>query len=530
MRSIVFVILLLASCSTIYAQQMSGSLETRANFFDRDTTIGAANTPQYDRQLYGAEAWLNLGYSNWGFDFQLRFDLFNNSNLRNPNGSFTARGIGFYQIRKKINKLDITGGYLYDQIGSGIIFRAYEQRAQLIDNALFGVRLGYDISDNWQIKAFTGQQKQLFSQYESIIKGIALDGFVKPNKEKNLSFAPGIGIVNRTFDDNTMRSVIASLETYDTANVFIPKYNTYAFSVYNRLTAGNISWYAEVALKTDDVQNDPIQERFIGEDGAVYYSSLSYSRKGFALTLEGKRTEAFDFRTRPQEIFNFGQLHFIPPMARENSYRLTTRYQPATQFIGEQAYQANLRFTPFKKFNVEANYSDIKDLDNLLLYREIYLQSTYKYKRLWTLTTGIQLQDYNQEIFETKPGVPIVKTVVPFAEFQYKFDRKKSIKLEVQYMDTDEDFGSWVFALAEFAVAPKWSFEISDMYNLGLDKPSTKVGLNKHYPTVGVAYSKLANRFSLRYVRQVEGIICSGGICRLEPAFSGVRFTATSTF
>ena len=33
-----------------------------------------------------------------------------------------------------------------------------------------------------------------------------------------------------------------------------------------------------------------------------------------------------------------------------------------------------------------------------------------------------------------------------------------------------------------------------------------------HYPTLGVVYSNGANRFSLRYVKQVEGVVCSGGI------------------
>ena len=72
-------ILLFSFCQLAYAQdggRIAGNLETNANFFLRDSLIGAANTPQYDRQLYGAEAWLNLTYSNWGFDFGLRFDVF----------------------------------------------------------------------------------------------------------------------------------------------------------------------------------------------------------------------------------------------------------------------------------------------------------------------------------------------------------------------------------------------------------------------------------------------------------------------
>ena len=48
------------------------------------------------------------------------------------------------------------------------------------------------------------------------------------------------------------------------------------------------------------------------------------------------------------------------------------------------------------------------------------------------------------------------------------------------------------------------------------------------YPTLGVTYSKDVNRLQIKYVKQVEGIVCSGGICRLEPAFSGVRFTLSS--
>ncbi|MFN9380586.1 MAG: DUF6029 family protein, partial [Bacteroidota bacterium] len=38
------------------------------------------------------------------------------------------------------------------------------------------------------------------------------------------------------------------------------------------------------------------------------------------------------------------------------------------------------------------------------------------------------------------------------------------------------------------------------------------------------------NLFSLSYIKQVEGVICTGGICRLEPAFSGVRLSLNSSF
>ena len=44
----------------------------------------------------------------------------------------------------------------------------------------------------------------------------------------------------------------------------------------------------------------------------------------------------------------------------------------------------------------------------------------------------------------------------------------------MQYMDTKQDFGSWLFGLAEISIAPIWNFEISGMYNLQPKKENPK--------------------------------------------------------
>jgi hypothetical protein len=534
--------------------KIAGSLQMNGNFFMRDSLIGAANTPQYDRQLYGGEAWLNLTYSNWGFDFGLRFDMFNNSNLLNPTGSFSGEGIGRWFITKKINKLGIYGGYIYDQIGSGIIFRAFEERPLLIDNALYGLRLTYDILPNWQLKAFTGRQKQQFDIYNSVIRGMSLDGFISSrDSTRSFSMAPGIGAIGRTLDDESMSSLVAALNTYPVDDAFIPKYNAFAFSAYNTLTAGPISWFVEGAYKTPDAMNDPfgviirsgqeiVGDKFIKSSGTVLYSSLSYASGGLGVTVEGKRTENFSFRTRPQEQINRGLVNFLPPMTRVNTYRLNARYNAATQELGELAFQIDARYAPSRKLAFGINASNITDLNDVLLYREFHLDVTYKKDRLWTLTGGIQHQNYNQERFEFKPGVPNVQTLTPFVDFLYKFDRKTSIRGEAQYMHTGmdesagyrQDYGNWIFGLVELNVAPNWSFVVSDMYNAdpGKNSPVGENGekLRLHYPRFDVFYTLRSNRFSLSYIKQVEGVVCTGGICRLEPAFSGVRVSVSSTF
>jgi hypothetical protein len=541
----------------------SGSLESNGNFFQEDSLIEAFNTPQYDHQLFGSEVWLDLKYSNYGFDVGMRLDFFNNSNLRQPNESYTDQGLGRWYVNKKVNKLGITAGYIYDQIGSGIIFRAYEQRPLLIDNALVGLKLTYDLTPEWKVKVLTGRQKNLFDLYESVIKGASIDGYVKIDSS-SVSFAPGFGVMSRTIDDETIGRLLTNLSLYNDPFRIEAKYNSYAFSVYNTMTAGPFTWYVEGAYKTNEVfwdptfewftvdpqTNDeiPLKGKYDFQDGNIIYSSLGYAGHGFGISLEGKRTENFSFRVNPFENTNRGAINFLPPMTRVNTYRLNARYSPATQELGEQAVQLDIRYSPSRKLGFLVNFSNITTLDNDLLYRELYTEVTYKYKRKWQLISGIQWQNYNQNIYEGKTGVDILETVTPYAEFLYKFSRKKSARFELQYMltapgisnnpetsekYTNRDFGDWIFGQVEIGLAPHWIITASDMYNVSPYKKNLAVGekaKDLHYPTFGVVYTHRSNRFEVKYVKQVEGIVCAGGICRLEPAFSGLKMSVRSTF
>ena len=533
---------------------ISGNLQANANFFMRDSLIGAANTPQYDRQLFGGEAWLNLNYSNKGFDIGLRLDVFNNSNLLNPTDSYSGEGIGNWFVRKQVDKLGIQAGYIYDQIGSGAIFRAYEERPQLLDNALIGLRLNYEIDPNWQVRAFTGRQKQQFDVYRSVIRGLAVDGFISPRSANGgWSLAPGFGAVGRTIDDVSMNNVVATLNTYPSQYAFVPKYNTFAFSLFNTLTLGNLSWYLEGAYKTRETINDPfaltavsgdtsVGDRFVNKAGSLFYSTLSYTQDRLGITLEAKRTDHFTFRTRPQEQLNRGMINFLPPMARVNTYRLNSRYNAATQEIGEMALQLDIRYGIGKTWKFNFNGSNITKLNGELLYRELFLEIQRKLGTKGNLITGIQRQEYNQEVYEFKPGVPLLQTWTPFFEWQYSISKRYSYRVEMQYMRTGmdeqagarQDYGDWLFGAVEFSLAPRWTFSAADMFNIGpgRNSPADVDGKKRllHYPRVDVFYAIGANNFSLSFVKQVEGVVCTGGICRLEPAFSGVKFSVTSSF
>ena len=105
---------------------------------------------------------------------------------------------------------------------------------------------------------------------------------------------------------------------------------------------------------------------------------------------------------------------------------------------------------------------------------------------------------------------------------QYKFTPKFSTRLELQYLTTHEDEKDWMAALLEVNFAPTWSIYVSDMYNHG----DTKV----HYYNIGASYAKSRTRVALSYGRNREGYVCSGGVCRTLPAYTGLNLSVTTSF
>ena len=541
----IIIILLLTSFTALSGQdklQWSGSVDMNVNYFIEDTIIGATDIPQYEEDHLGGEWWVNFNAAYKGYSLNLRGDIFQNSNLLNPTGSYTAAGLGRFRLAKSYKNIDLQLGYIYDQIGSGIIFRSYEERPQLIDNALIGGAVDVGLTDYLTVKGIYGYQKEQFDINRNVIRGVSLEGFWELGKEDNpISIVPGIGYINRQLTDENMVGIVDVLRTYIEEDRTLPRFNVYLGTLYNTLTYKGISWYTEWAIKSRELFFDPqairteitgreVFGRYVKRLGSVFYSSLGLSAGNLGITIEGKRTSNFNFRTNPLYRQNEGLVSFIPPMAQELTYRLLSRYSPATQDLSEWAFQADFKLKIDKRWSVDFNISDIQTLDQTPLYTELYMSVLYKIPRKWQLRTGLQFIDYNQEVYQLKPLVPRVRAVTSFADFLYRFNSKQNIKMEVQYMNTEQDFGSWLFLSSELAVSRRFSIEASGMYNTdpGKESPVDSDGnkLKILYPTFGLTYNRGSMRYNVRYVKQVEGIVCTGGICRLEPAFSGIRLSS----
>jgi hypothetical protein len=541
--NILSTILLTVVLQSVHAQwgYFSGAFQSNTNFFVRDPKIGAYNLPHYDNLKAGTDAWLNLNYTNEKYELEtgVRLDFFYNSILRVPTSPYTAVGVGNFFIKKKIKDLTITGGYLYDQIGSGIIYRTYEERALGIDNALLGARAEYDVLGKVKLKAFAGVQKLKFSIQKPLILGFNADGNFT-SKNGKATFQPGIGVLNRSMDQTNMNQLVATIESYDTLGRFVPKYNTYAFTAYNTLTAGDFTWYVEGAYKTTEaIKKDQIRDAkdsLINATGNCIFTTLNYSHKGIGITFQFKRTENFYLHTSPNptEALFDGMLNFLPPVSRQNSLRLPARYFAPSLENRELAFGSEITYSPSRKMTFTFQGSYIRDFllkkynpSSVTFFGEGFFSALFKPNKNIEAEVGFHYARYNKFIYR-KEGSPNVNAYTPFSEFTYKFKKKMSVRFEVQYQHVKEDYGQWIYGLAEFNIAPHFSFSVSDMWNF---KPNPDINPNaNHYYSVFAAYTTGPHRFTVAYVKQVEGIVCTGGVCRLEPAFSGVKIGINSTF
>lgn len=531
--------------------EFSGNFQNTNQFYVNDAKIGT-NTTQYKRELSSADAWLFLSYKLKGFKFNLRYDVFNNTPLFNPSEAYTKSGIGIWSLSKDIDNFNITVGYFYDQFGTGMVFRAFEDRNLGLDFAINGIRLIYSPSENTQIKAFTGLQKFRFDVRPEVIKGLNIEHRIELNEDLNLQL--GASAVNRTIDQNTMNTVVGAINNYELKNRFIPTYNVYLGNIYNTLSYKKFSLYTEYCQKSKEAIFNPVLDRMELKDGRVYYTSLSYSTKGLGINAQYKKIESFSLRTSPLENLNLGMIAYLPSLTRQNTYRLLARYNAVVQELGENALGMEFTIKPqakyFKKHQttININTSVVTSSDNFdgkrinpfsfeqdtaRYFREHYIDVSHKFNKKFKAMLGFQYINYNQQLFEQKTKeYEYVTAKTYFGEITYKLTPTRSLRVEAQYLETKQDLGSFINGTVELNIAPHYSFSVGDMVNVDRVVRNTQASSSDlvHYWNVFGSYTYKTTRMTAGFIKQVEGVNCTGGVCRVEPAFSGVRVTLQTNF
>lgn len=183
--------------------QISGNFQTDVQYYLKDTLIDPSGEAFPDERLLGT-GFLNLTYTRGNFMAGVRYENYQNNRVGLPSG-YQGEGITYRYARYITDKVDITAGNFYEQFGSGLILRAYEERGLGLDNNIDGLRIIVKPAKGITYKGIIGRQRNYFDKSNSIVRGFDTDWNLKTSLgwEGTTNLILGAGIVSKYQEFNS---------------------------------------------------------------------------------------------------------------------------------------------------------------------------------------------------------------------------------------------------------------------------------------------------------------------------------------
>ena len=531
-RLTLFIVGIVAFTASVSAQQklgngqVSGSFESSSIYYAPDKKIARPE------DHFGSNNFIKVDYLSGRFSAGIQMNAFLPALVGYEE---LADGYKFYLASKYIqwrdDNYEILVGDIFDQYGNGLIFRSFEDRQLGLNNSLEGVRAGYNFGRYVSIRGMYGRPR-LYTQYSKTwVRGADLSvSLAEIMKASAITFNIEGSYVNRYQKLTDLPEDLASWVDQATLNQFGIKPNLNMYS--GRLNFGwnGLSIRGEYVGKGADVTSldNLVAKKGWAAHGEVGYNYKTFSVMGTFRALSNMRT-AIDMFTKGTG----NTINYLPALTRQYTYMLANLNPYQVAINGELGGQIDLCYSyrsksnRYKYWNFHANFSTFYELkkdpmlgNRRLLWRDINVDVERQWNKKWKSTLLYSFQDnldHQAHIF--------------VGDVTHKFNRKTSLRFEVQYLLSGDDKsewdgihseGDWVAALVEFSLAPHWSFYMQDMYNIGQSKT--------HYYNGGFSYTHNRTRVQLSYGRNRAGYICSGGVCRYSPAYTGVNLVLTSSF
>ena len=516
--------------------RLSGSIQSDILLPEKDDKTGA-DTPD---GRFLTNTYLDLKATSRYVEAGARLEYLKHP-LPGYENDFKGWGVPYAYLKGRYKNAELTLGSFYEQFGSGFILRSYEERSLGVDNSLQGVRLSYRPWSGVAIKALTGRQRRYWNHNKSWMTGAdvewSIDEQCKFLRQHNTYVTLGASYVNKYEKDEVIM-------TDPTHRLHLPLYVN-AFDVRLRVQHRSFNVLAEMAMKSQDPSHD---NGYIYRNGYVAMLSGSYSKRGMSLLLQAKRSTNMAFRSSRSMEGSSSFVNHLPPFTLEHTYALAAFYPYATRPEGEWAYQAMAAYTFPKgsmmggKYGTTAkvNFSHVHSVRRndtggsgtdgygspfwawgaSTYYQDMDVQLEKRLCKDTKLNLMYMDQRYNQTLLEGHGGM--LRSHIFVADVKQKLAPKTTLRVEGQYLSSEDGDKDWAFGLAELSLAPHWMFTVSDLYNVG----NTHV----HYYQGYVTYSGGAHRLQLGYGRTRAGFNCSGGVCRYIPATKGLTLSYNYNF
>jgi len=545
------IIIVAAFCSSFLLAQDNGSFfggfESNSQWLLDDEGINfVAPEDQFRSNNY-----LLLNYNLGKFTAGIQYEAYLPSALLGYSPVYDGKNnIGTYYLNFKNETLDITGGYFYEQFGSGLILRSWEDRQLGLNNALKGARIKFTPTDYLDVTAVFGQQRNGFEVSDGTVQGL----------DANIDVSDALSI--ESIGIKVGASYVARYQNRGTNDTIPSTVNAYGGRL--DLTYGDFIIGAEAITKDPDaIANEGTLVSNKLYDGTALLVNAGYTQKGLGANATFRRLENFSFysdRLAEGNTYNQEIINYVPALTKQQDYLLTNIYvyssQPRlviesfNQQSGEVGTQMDLFYSFPKKstlggkygtklagnFSYWAGLDAIYDIDNKWyeakfigkgprLFRDFSVE--IKKRITEDFSAVLTFQDLIIDKGVTLGG-PIgtqgdIEAKIIVGEGTYTFEGGKSVRFVLQHLWSEQDRKNWVASVLEYNFNSRFAIYATDAFNYeGEDEI--------HYYNFGGSYSKGITRFSMNYGRQRGGLLCVGGVCRYVPENTGVSANLTVTF
>lgn len=544
-----YLILFFFNSSILYSQilkNLTSSYESYSAYYLDDSKTGDFTYEDRFRSNNYLNLKSNIGY-NWNFELQIESYL--PTALLNYSPNFKDTGISTFNISYNKDNLNLSLGNFYEQFGSGMILRSWEDRSLGINNSIMGLNAKYRINDKINFTTLIGNQKKGFKYSKGYIVGFDSEFDLSKILKNNSTFLLGISYVGR--NDQKTKS-----DFYDEmTNLYSARIDYSSSYFYSNIELVNKS-------KNPIVIFGSVSDTFIKEGSAILFNS-GFFKDGLGLDFTFRRLENMSLFSEKEaygNLYNESIVNYLPAITKQHDYSLTNLYvyaaQPNVSFqsnnltkAGEIGIQTDLYyFIEQETFlggkygtNLAINASVWNNLDgtydfsnqnyetDLFGFGEKYFSEiSFEIRKKWSPKFDNILlyvnQYYNKRLVEETTSE--VKSNIFVLENTYKINDNKSLRLELQHLSTKDDTKNWSAFGLEYNLSSAVSLYVTDLYNYQNPVKEKKI----HYYNFGGSYSKGINRYTVNYGRQRGGLVCTGGICRYVPESTGLSFSITTSF
>lgn len=519
-----------------------GSFESNGVYYED------SESTDYNKK-FASNSYLNLKYNlnnKWVFDLQT--ESYIPKQLQNYSDLLEDTFISTFSIDFNTTNFNFTLGTLYEQFGSGILLRTWEDRQLGINNSLWGIRSSYN-KDNLSFVLLGGYQKKANTISEGKVFGFDSEFVVYDDK-------------------NSFRNLILGLSYL--GRLEAPHYVSYPFEDLTNSFSGRIDYNSnnfymnyEYAYKTKDgvVKFNSVSETFV-KNGNAHLINIGLIKDGLGLDFTFRRLENMGFYS---ERVEFGSpyfettLNYLPALTKQHDYLLTNinvyQSQPNISFqdpslmkAGEIGFQLDAYYNIKKETfiggkygtkislniskwnNLKGNYdydNEDYDLDLLGFGEKYFSEQSLEIRKKWTNSfSNIILfvnRYYNKRFVEEKVGEINSKIIV--FDNTLKLSGEKSTRFEIQHLFTEDDKKNWF----GYGIEYNFNYNFSAYFN-SIINYENEIENNPTYSNIGVSYSKNASKFMVSYGKQRGGLMCYGGVCRYVPEFKGLSFSIITSF